>query len=93
MVIKSVTYSSADAIGADNASSNGQLNQTVSKYLWKVSNVHVNAVNMHVRGHLSISLLPISSPTLHLFICIPPPHLCTIFKDHTQGRQLLGPIV
>jgi hypothetical protein len=36
-----------------------------------------------VRGHLSISLLPISSPTLHLFICIPPPHLCTIFKDHT----------
>jgi transposase len=36
-----------------------------------------------VRGHLSISLLPLSSPTLPLFICIPPPHLCTIFKDHT----------
>jgi hypothetical protein len=36
-----------------------------------------------VRGHLSVSLLPLSSPTLHLFICIPPPHLCTIFKDHT----------
>jgi predicted aspartyl protease len=36
-----------------------------------------------VRGHPSISLLPLSSPTLHLFICIPPPHLCTIFKDHT----------
>jgi hypothetical protein len=36
-----------------------------------------------VRGHPSVSLLPLSSPTLHLFICIPPPHLCTIFKDHT----------
>jgi hypothetical protein len=37
----------------------------------------------NVRGHPSISLLPLSSPTLHLFICIPPPHLCTISKDHT----------
>jgi hypothetical protein len=37
----------------------------------------------HVRGHPSISLLPLSSLTLHLFICIPPPHLCTIVKDHT----------
>jgi hypothetical protein len=36
-----------------------------------------------VRGHPSISLLPLFSPTLHLFICIPLPHLCTIFKDHT----------
>jgi predicted aspartyl protease len=36
-----------------------------------------------VRGHPSVSLLPLSSPTLHLFICIPLPHLCTIFKDHT----------
>jgi hypothetical protein len=36
-----------------------------------------------VRGHPSVSLLYLSSPTLHLFICIPPPHLCTIFKDHT----------
>jgi hypothetical protein len=33
MVIKSVTYSSAGANGADNASSNGQLNQTINKYL------------------------------------------------------------
>jgi hypothetical protein len=39
-----------------------------------------------VRGHLSFSLLPLSSPTLHLFICIPPHHLCTIFKDHTHSR-------
>jgi hypothetical protein len=31
-----------------------------------------------VRGHLSISLPPLSSPTLPLFICIPSPHLCTI---------------
>jgi hypothetical protein len=38
---------------------------------------------MPVRGHPSISLLPLSSLTLYLFICIPPPHLCTIFKDHT----------
>jgi hypothetical protein len=54
MVIKSVTYSSAGANGADNASSNRQLNRTVSKYLWKVSNVHVNAVNMQVGcgGHV-----------------------------------------
>jgi hypothetical protein len=36
-----------------------------------------------VRGHPSVSLLPISSHTLHPFICIPLPHLCTIFKDHT----------
>jgi hypothetical protein len=40
-------------------------------------------INQDVRGHPSVSLLPLSSPTLHLFICIPPPHLCTIFKDHT----------
>jgi hypothetical protein len=36
-----------------------------------------------VRGHPSISLLPLSSPTLHLFICISSPHLCTISKDYT----------
>jgi hypothetical protein len=46
-----------------------------------------------VRGHLSVSLLPISSPTLHMFICIHPPHLCTILKDHTHSRRLLGPMV
>jgi hypothetical protein len=46
-----------------------------------------------VRGHPSFSLLPLSSPTLHLFICIPPHHLCTIFKDHTHSRRLSGPIV
>jgi hypothetical protein len=40
-------------------------------------------LQVHVRGHPSVSLLPLSSPTLPLFICIPPPHLCTIFKDHT----------
>jgi hypothetical protein len=52
-------------------------------------NNHVHSV----RGHLSFSLLPLSSPTLHLFICIPPHHLCTIFKDHTHSRRLSGPIV
>jgi hypothetical protein len=35
-----------------------------------------------VRGHLSVSLPPLSSPTLPLFICIPPPHLCTISRGH-----------
>jgi hypothetical protein len=39
-----------------------------------------------VRGHLSVSLLPLSSPTLPWFICIPPPHLCTSSKDHTSSR-------
>jgi hypothetical protein len=40
-----------------------------------------------VRGHPSVSLLPLSSPTLPLFICIPPPHLCTSSKDHTSSRR------
>jgi hypothetical protein len=46
-----------------------------------------------VRRHLSVSLLPLSSPTLHLFICIPPPHLCTSSKDHTSSQRLPGLIV
>jgi hypothetical protein len=46
-----------------------------------------------VRGHPSISLLPLSSPTLHLFICNPPHRLYTIFKDHTHSRRLSGPMV
>jgi hypothetical protein len=45
--------------------------------------VWLHRSQVFVRGHPSISLLPLSYPTLHLFICIPPPHLCTIFKDHT----------
>jgi hypothetical protein len=36
-----------------------------------------------VRGYLSVCLLLLSSPTIHLFICIHPPHLCTILKEHT----------
>jgi hypothetical protein len=36
-----------------------------------------------VRGHLSVFLPPLSSPTLPLFICIPPLHLCTISRDYT----------
>jgi hypothetical protein len=31
--------------------------------------------------HYTISLPPLSSPTLPMFICIPPPHLCTISRD------------
>jgi hypothetical protein len=38
-----------------------------------------------VRGHPSISLLPLSSPTLPLSICIPHPYLCIISKDHTYS--------
>jgi hypothetical protein len=46
-----------------------------------------------VRGHPSISLLPLLSPTPPLSICIPHPHLCTISKDHTYSRRLSGPTV
>jgi hypothetical protein len=46
-----------------------------------------------VRGHPSVSLLPLSSPTFYLCICIPPPHLCTISKEHTYSWRLLGPMV
>jgi hypothetical protein len=53
----------------------------------------MNALIIGVRGHPSVSLLHISSPTLHLFICIHPPHLCTILKDHIHSRRLLGPMV
>jgi hypothetical protein len=48
---------------------------------------------VNVRGHLSVSLLPLSSPTLLLFIFIHPPHLCTILKDYNHSRWLLGPII
>jgi hypothetical protein len=41
-----------------------------------------------VRGHPSISLPLLSSPTLPLFICTPSPHLCTISRDYTQSQQL-----
>jgi hypothetical protein len=41
-----------------------------------------------VRGYLSISLLPLWSPTSPLSICIPHPHLCTISKDHTYSWWL-----
>jgi hypothetical protein len=46
-----------------------------------------------VRGHPSVSSLPLSSPTFYLCICIPPPHLCTISKDRTYSWRLLGPMV
>jgi hypothetical protein len=44
-----------------------------------------DVIEEDVRGHPSIFLLPISSPTLHLFICIYPPHRCTILKDHIHS--------
>jgi hypothetical protein len=37
----------------------------------------------YVRGHPSVSLPPLSSPTLPLFICITSPHLCTIARDYS----------
>jgi hypothetical protein len=39
-----------------------------------------------VRGHLSVSLPPLSSPTLPLFICTSSPHLSTISRDYTYSR-------
>jgi hypothetical protein len=42
---------------------------------------------VHVRGHPSVSLLPLSSPTLPLSICTPYPHLCIISKDRTYSRR------
>jgi hypothetical protein len=38
-----------------------------------------------VRGHPSVSLLLLSSPTFYLCIGIPPPHLCTLSKDRTYS--------
>jgi hypothetical protein len=69
------------------------MNETLNKFLAVMANQEVARNVTPVRGHPSISLLPLSSPTPHLFICIPSPHLCTIFKDHTSSRSLLGPIV
>jgi hypothetical protein len=46
-----------------------------------------------VRGHPSISLLPLLSPTpppVHMYS---PSHLCTISKDHTYSRRLSSPTV
>jgi hypothetical protein len=45
---------------------------------------------LSVRGHLSVSLLPFSSPTLPLSICIPHPYLCSISNDHTYSQRLPG---
>jgi hypothetical protein len=49
-----MTYISIGANGADNASSNGTLNRTLSKCLWKYSDYHVDAENMQVGcgGHV-----------------------------------------
>jgi hypothetical protein len=46
-----------------------------------------------VRGHPSVSLLPLSSPTLPLFICTPSPHLCIISRDYTQRLMTFALIV
>jgi hypothetical protein len=46
-----------------------------------------------IREHLSVSLLPLSSPTLPLSICIPHPYLCAISKDYTYSWWLPGPMV
>jgi hypothetical protein len=46
-----------------------------------------------VRGHPSVSLLPLSFPTLPLSICTPYPHLCIISKDRTYSRRPPGLMV
>jgi hypothetical protein len=46
-----------------------------------------------VRGHPSVSLLLLSSPTFYLCIGIPPSHLRTLSKDRTYSRRPPGPIV
>ena len=45
---------STGANAADNASSNGPLNRTLSKNLWKVSDFHIDADNMQIGcgGHV-----------------------------------------
>jgi hypothetical protein len=47
-------WDSTGANAADNASSNGPLNRTLSKCLWKASNFHINADNMQIGcgGHV-----------------------------------------
>jgi hypothetical protein len=74
-----------------------QSDESVTKKLKMAQEQHAHAKSktsgVSVRGHPSVSLLPLSSPTLHLFICTPPHHLCTIFKDHTHSRRLLSPMV
>jgi hypothetical protein len=46
-----------------------------------------------VRGHPSVFLLPLSSPTLPLFICTLSPHLCIISRDYTQRPTTFALIV
>jgi hypothetical protein len=48
--------------------------------------------DLSVRGHLSISLLPLSSHNPPMSICIPHPYLCAISSDHTYSRRLPGPM-
>jgi hypothetical protein len=56
--------------------------------------IHYSCVLMElVRGHPSVSLLPLSSPTLPLSICTPYTHLCIISKDRTYSRRPPGLMV
>ena len=54
MVMQIIILNCAGANAADNASSNGPLNRTLSKYLRKISKVHINPENMQVGcgGHV-----------------------------------------
>ena len=54
MVMQMTIPICAGANGADNASSNGPLNCTISKYLQQVSKVHIDPQNMQVgcSGHV-----------------------------------------
>jgi hypothetical protein len=54
MVVQIIISICAGANGTDNASSNGPLNRTLSKYLRQISKVHINPENMQVGcgGHV-----------------------------------------
>jgi hypothetical protein len=54
MVMQIIISNCAGANTTNNAPSNGPLNHTLSKYLWKISKVHINPENMQVGcgGHI-----------------------------------------
>jgi hypothetical protein len=65
---------------------NSRANGTVERSHFDVRQSLFKVVD-GVRGHPSVSLLPLSSPTLPLSICTPYTHLCIISKDRTYSRR------
>jgi hypothetical protein len=56
---------------------------------WKGYDESHNQWEVHVRGHPSISLPFLSSPTLPLFICISPTHLYHLQGPHPKSDDFL----